>query len=403
MVTESTLNISTPHLLMRCEGITIQDSNLFLSKLFHLPTTAYIELTHLCNNRCPGHMDESYIANSVDGELNANSSCPPLNAWDWERILNELEPNLHFVNITGGEPTLHPDFLRIVTLLEQRGIHFAIFTNGRWRKPIELIQTLVNFSYFQGFLISLHGANAKSHDAFSGVPGSFDETIANILLARRIGLPVTMSTVITHQNACELNNIIALSQNLGISEVTFNRYFLNSQKGSFVPSNIHQQLFPSNDELRQAIWEIQKLEKTFKNALQIRFGTCIPQCFAASSSRGCAAGEDFLAVDPWGNVKPCTDSVLVCGNLLQQRLNDIWWGERMESWRSFIPDGCTSCAMLSTCRTGCKASAMLSSQKHDPLMIAPIQNHPKKNQMGEPSAKSRNLTTDSHGMRRSRG
>ena len=38
--------------------------------------------------------------------------------------------NLHMVSISGGEPTLHPDLLKVVSLIKSKGYHTAMLTNG---------------------------------------------------------------------------------------------------------------------------------------------------------------------------------------------------------------------------------------------------------------------------------
>lgn len=345
----------------------------FLSAPCKLPQLAYLELTPACNNRCPGCSNDEFIADFNPRSLKSGFLRRPLNGEEWICILDRLDPSVTFINLTGGEPTLHPDFEAIADSINRRGIDFVVFTNGRWRNPEQLAKFLSSLSHLKGLLISLHGISPKTHEVFSGVSGSFSETVANIILAASAGLPVSISTVITHDNISELRALAELAYELGAEEAIFNRYLIPIlREEQPIPGGKLKQMAPTQVELKEAVHVIEELRTSFSDVLRISYGPCIPQCFAPSSSRGCSAGENFLVVDPWGNVKPCTDTVLNCGNLLTQTIEEVWWSKEMQSWRELIPSGCTSCSALSKCRTGCRAMALASGLGQDPLMTAPL-------------------------------
>lgn len=337
------------------------------------PDLAYLELTPACNNRCPGCSNTDFIADFTTRALQPTLRRPPLDGAGWERILDRMGPSVHSVNLTGGEATLHSDFELIVTALDRRGIDFAIFTNARWHDPKRLVNLLSGLPHFTGFLISLHGVSAETHEHFTGVGGSLAETVINIALAVQAGLLVNTSTVITKQNLAELAQVAELSRTLGAHEAVFNRYLLPvPREAQPVGAGVLADMAPTGSELRRAVQVIEALRDQSDLQHQIGYGPCIPQCFTPSSSRGCTAGETFFVVDPWGNVKPCTDAAHYCGNLLTQTIDEIWSGEAMRRWRGLIPSGCTSCAALDTCRTGCRAMALASGIGRDPLMIEPL-------------------------------
>jgi radical SAM protein with 4Fe4S-binding SPASM domain len=337
------------------------------------PTVAYLELTPACNNRCPGCSNTDFVADFATRALQPSFRRPPLNGTDWERILDRMGPTVRFLNLTGGEATLHPDFEMIVTAIDRRGIDFAIFTNARWREPIRIIEYLSNLRHCKGLLISLHGVSAETHELFSGVTGSFVETVDNIALAVRAGLCVSTSTVITKQNISELTRVAQLSRLLGAQTAVFNRYLIPAvREEQPVGAEVLVDMVPTRNELRLAVQVIEALRDKCDTQHQIDYGPCIPQCFVPSSSQGCTAGETFFAVDPWGNVKPCTDAPTYCGNLLTQTIGEVWNSEAMLRWRGAIPTSCQSCAALDSCRTGCRAMALASGTGRDPLMTIPL-------------------------------
>ena len=127
--------------------------------------------------------------------------------------------------------------------------------------------------------------------------------------------------------------------------------------------------------LVERVVSVTGLVKTPKNFL-VRFGTPIPHCFAANGSYGCLAGIAQATIDPWGNMRPCNHAPLMCGNLLEQSLEEIWRSPAMEAWRGMIPVECTGCREFAVCRGGCRATAILRGLEKDPLIGKPVLTKP---------------------------
>ncbi len=164
------------------------------------PAYYALELTPDCNNRCPG-------CSNVYAD---DRTPPPLSATDWEAVLAHIGPEAAQFRLTGGEPTMHPEFLRILNAATAFDAWVTVFTNGRWSEPEHLVRTLRDTRQLSGLLISLHGATPSSHAAFSGARDSFQETVANIRLAVAHGIPVALSTIITRQNLHEIDAVVDL-------------------------------------------------------------------------------------------------------------------------------------------------------------------------------------------------
>lgn len=333
------------------------------------PTLAYLELIPACSNRCPSCLNGSFIADFHTRALKPVFHRPSLTGDEWLSILSHLPGTLSSVILSGGEPTLHPDFATLITEISARGLEFVIFTNGRWHKPAQMLAMLGGLPLFRGFLVSLHGAAAGTHDSFTGAIGSFAETVSNIRAAAVSGLPVSLSTVITQENLTELASIVELATELGAHEISFNRYLVSPDRLDGSSKAIHP---PTSFQFRQAIECIEMLREEMSSRIQIGYGPCIPQCFALSASTGCSAGQASFVVDPWGNLKPCLHTDLLCGNLNEQSFDAIWCGNRLLSWRGLVDSACTNCSAFAQCGGGCRAMALAWGQTHDPLMTAPI-------------------------------
>jgi radical SAM protein with 4Fe4S-binding SPASM domain len=155
----------------------------------------------------------------------------------------------------------------------------------------------------------------------------------------------------------------ALCTSLGADHVSFNRYL-----GPPLP-----EVEPAPGELANAVSRIEALRA---EGARVKFGNCVPPCFAPSSSSGCLAGVAYCTVDPWGEVRPCNHSPTRCGSLLQASMEEIWNGPEMRAWRARIPEICHTCAAFPRCHGGCRAQAEVLDRTTDPLMGAPLEQSP---------------------------
>ena len=319
--------------------------------LLSAPISFYLELTPECNNRCPG-CGNTFVERG--GRAKGGDQARPLDAAGWSRVLERLQPHALRLKLTGGEPTLHPQFEAIVAEVAASGVPFTLFTNGRWQRPARTVCLLREMPGCQGLLVSLHGATAEAHEAFSGVPGSFAETLGSVRLALEAGLPVSLSCVITRWSWRQVGEMLNLARRLGVESVVFNRYLGPSLPGLGV----------SSGQLRAAVAQVAALRSVGE---PVKLGNCLPTCFVDTGQAGCLAGMAFFSVDPWGQVRPCNHAPVACGSLLESTVEEIWQSPAMQAWRGRVPAGCASCPGLPTCRGGCRAQAILLGLEADPL------------------------------------
>ncbi|WP_326951980.1 radical SAM protein [Amycolatopsis sp. NBC_01286] len=109
---------------------------------------------------------------------------------DLTEVVKKVVPRLadarvRRVTLTGGEPTIHPDFLGIVHAFRNAGIDVGICTNAT-----ELDEKLIRQLTTAGVHVnvSLDGFAADSHGLFRGDRDSFDMTVANVRKLAAAGL-----------------------------------------------------------------------------------------------------------------------------------------------------------------------------------------------------------------------
>jgi MoaA/NifB/PqqE/SkfB family radical SAM enzyme len=139
-----------------------------------------------------------------------------------ESSLNEAyQTGNEGVVFTGGEPTLHPDFLDLVKTAKKLGFkEIQIQTNGRMFAYNDFCLQTIKAGANQ-FSPALHGHNAQTHDFLTGVKGSFKQTVQGIQNLKNLNQYILTNTVITSKNAKYLPEIARLLVDLGVNQFQF--------------------------------------------------------------------------------------------------------------------------------------------------------------------------------------
>ncbi|MBK6937603.1 MAG: radical SAM protein [Chitinophagaceae bacterium] len=96
------------------------------SRCTGFPRRIYFQITHQCNLNC------SYCFIKA----NATASHLPFKVIkDVARLTGER--GLMEVRLSGGEPTMHPDFINIYKEFRENNVYVSVATNGIWTEPIK--------------------------------------------------------------------------------------------------------------------------------------------------------------------------------------------------------------------------------------------------------------------------
>ncbi len=189
----------------------------------------WVRLTFDCNNRCIFCLD----SDTHDGEIR--------DAEDVKRqILDGRRKGATRLILSGGEPTIHPryvDFIRLGALAGYRKIQTV--TNGRLFAYQEFLDRCMEAGLSE-ITFSLHGPNARIHDALVGVKGAFEQESAGLRRALEDGRPiVNVDIVINRGNVKALPEMLETFYGWGVREfdllqvVPFGRAFTEGRDTLF--------------------------------------------------------------------------------------------------------------------------------------------------------------------------
>jgi SynChlorMet cassette radical SAM/SPASM protein ScmF len=139
-----------------------------------------------------------------------------------EKAIREGKPlGLKSVKLTGGEPTIHPQFRELVTLIAKAELDIKMETNGTLIDD-DLAEFLKQTPEVSFISVSVDGSTAEIHDALRSVPGSFKRAIAGINALVGEGFQPQLICSVHKENVSQMDEVVALAERLGCGSVKFN-------------------------------------------------------------------------------------------------------------------------------------------------------------------------------------
>jgi AdoMet-dependent heme synthase len=259
---------------------------------------------------------------------------------------------------TGGEPMYRPDIIELVRGAAERGIRSVMAPCGTLVERDAL--AALKQAGVMACSFSIDGATARSHDAFRGVEGAFDNIVRAMRIAADVGMPFQVNTTVSKLNRDELPAIRDLAVAHGA--VMHDLFFL-------VPVGRGRgvgELALSPAETESALHWLFEMDR--KGPIPMR-ETCAPQAVRiwngiGSPGRkpsGCMGGKGFVFISHTGILQPCGFLDVPCGDL---RTHDFDFKAAYEESPVFnelkrtdeLKGGCGGCAFRAEC-SGCRARA----------------------------------------------
>ncbi|MBW2979919.1 radical SAM protein [Candidatus Woesearchaeota archaeon] len=169
----------------------------------------WISITGLCNNNCIFCLD-SHRRDKSHKQL--------------KNIFEEIEHARKLGNtkliISGGEPTIHPNFIDVVKKAKALGFtKIQTISNGRMFSNLGFLKKAVS-SGLSEITFSIHGHTEKLHDLFTRVPGSFRQVLRALNNVKQFpNLIINTDTVISRLNFKYLKDIFFFLYRKGIREM----------------------------------------------------------------------------------------------------------------------------------------------------------------------------------------
>lgn len=167
----------------------------------------FIELTATCNLRClhcygsfaPGrreHLELRYLERLVD------------QAYDL---------GVYKIDLTGGEPLLHPEFIQVLQLIARKSMVYTVFSNLTHLPDVVLEHMRTRPPAC--VVTSVESIDAATHDSYRGRRGSHAKTVRSMLRLKEAGIATKVNVVVGKHNHRELEATLTWLHGLGVQVV----------------------------------------------------------------------------------------------------------------------------------------------------------------------------------------
>lgn len=317
--------------------------------MLEIPEIVSVSITDKCNLKC---LYCSRYATYEHSELSL-----PL----FQRLIDELANiGVGGIGITGGEPLIKRDFLKLVSYTAEYEIPIGITTNGIYLDD-RIITELKRLDNLQLISISIDGASPEVNDAIRG-QGTFDKAISAIKRCLREDLPVHMATTIMRQNLHEVPKLINLSLRLGLEIYRARRlipmlsHFKGQVPRTFEYKGLCEFLSRNRSQLSKNGLELLIDEPLM---ILVEDNHAKKKSNMGSCSGGCQAGKTYCSIQANGDVVPCSFLYYKVGNIKEKKFEDIWFSSHVLSilrGSRNLKRKCGKCHLAKTCG-GCRAMA----------------------------------------------
>jgi len=307
------------------------------------------EVAEPCNQRC------SFCYNAW--RTGGGPEKKQLSTSDALRVLERIidETPCHSISLSGGEPFLRDDIFDLVSFIKHKGKKACVISNGLLLSE-EKIQRCLS-SGVDVFQISLLSDKPEIHNRLTGVHG-FHRTVDAIFDVKKAGGRLHVFFVATTENIEGFRGVLELCVLLGVDQVSF---------GRFLPGGAGlagwEALLPSPDAIDAALETGEEFGR--KYGITVSVANPLPPCLNDTSkytrvkTGSCAVGRGdhgFFAIDPEGNLKLCSHSPVVLGNLLTTPFEKIVRHSFVDEFENAVPEFCRDCPEFANCRGGCRSS-----------------------------------------------
>jgi AdoMet-dependent heme synthase len=310
-----------------------------------VPLSVHFDLTYQCNERC----EHCYLEHHDRGEMTLA---------EVRSVLRQLEQaGVFFLTLSGGEPLVRSDCFEIIEYARALRFNVKLKTNAILirEKQAKRLRALG----VEQVQISVYSHLAEVHDGITKVRGSLERTLAAIRLLRSHNLKVTIANVLMKANFQDSNGVQALARELNA------HYTLDP---TITP------MIDGNQSVLRYRMPATGLATVFRNPDVVGD----PESFCAPpppvddevrEGLPCSAGHTSCYISPYGDLYPCVQFPLACGNVRRQPFLEIWRNsaqlQEVRSIRGKDLSTCSSCAHLGTC-TRCPGLAFMEGNMRGP-------------------------------------
>lgn len=345
-----------------------------------MPKSFWLNITDSCNNKCSWCYEKN---NSITNQY------MPIDLAD--KIVSSMrECGADDCIIIGGEPTLHPDLLEIISKVKAAKLRAILVTNGRVLSDENFVKNLCKYE-IDAVNVSIHGWDQESYQLHTESKNGFEQMAKSILFLNKYKINIGTTLVLTKYLVPELERAIKSIAKIGVKFLEFNigapAVSENEIDGSYV--------IPMQEQ-SNAVMQAYNLCKEY--GIEPGFNLTIPHCLFSQKelkellensrvSSGCSMRNGsgiVFKVD--GSITTCNHFLDFCAvdaddvksAIESSELLSLWNNEDLceirEDISCYNSEACAECEHWVACGGGCPINWMYFDPKKIALRSMTMEN-----------------------------
>ena len=182
-----------------------------IRKHIFMPRMIDLEVSRLCNLKCPGCLRNADSSLCHEGE--------PYCTLDRVKDIMEEIPSLRGFNFMGdGEPLCNPEFQDIVKYIGSKKIDILLTTNGLLATR-KIVDDLVKSGVYR-IHMSIDGADKETYETIRA-GGEFGKAIENLKMIASSGVALCVNVMMYEETMEQMPKMVRLCKDAGVKEITF--------------------------------------------------------------------------------------------------------------------------------------------------------------------------------------
>lgn len=328
----------------------------------HRPVSGTFELTPRCNFNC----EMCYIHMSPEEESSVGKE---LRTEEWIRLGRKaVEAGMIYLLLTGGEPLLRKDFCTIYTELARMGVMISLNTNGSLVS--EEIVSCLCAHLPERVNVTLYGASSETYQTVCANAGGYKQAYRGIRMLKAAGIPVSINTTFTKNNAKDMEEIVSFAkqENIPIRMASYLfppvRCSRDSNEHCFLSPETYGQLAARFDAITM---NAEQKEKRLAVLRAISEKNNPNPKDGESRASSCMAGRGAFWITWDGHMLPCGMLPNLGRPVDADNFDDVWAEMKDLMDQTKLPKKCAVCNLKSLC----PVCAAVSQSVHQDSTIVP--------------------------------
>nr|WP_144919422.1 TIGR04053 family radical SAM/SPASM domain-containing protein [Paenibacillus bovis] len=238
---------------------------------------------------------------------------------------------------TGGDPLMRPDLYDLAKYaIEEKKLSVSMTPSATPRVTKKAIEKAKDVGLSR-WAFSLDGSCAEIHDHFRGTRGSYDMTMRGIEYLKELHIPIQVNTTVSNYNLTDLPKIAEKVKEMGA--VLWSLFFLvptgRGMAKDIITPEQHEEVMKWLYQIQQTMpygvktTEAPHYRRVFLQE-KARIGTSTSgietkrEDLLGRAPRSVNDGDGFVFISHIGEVYPSGFLPVVCGNVREQSLIDIY-------------------------------------------------------------------------------